>query len=102
MASHSASPQPRCASPIAASARIGQEVKKPRNLAVEQIYVCGKPPACRGVTGHRTGTDRHDARVADVMRYFDRLEFRIEQILGADHDQRLRLNCAQRLYRVAV
>src|SRR4051794_1711367 len=58
-----------------------------RRFAVEEFHVGGNRPARRGVTGHRARTDRHHLDAGDILAGLLRLEFRIEQVLGAGEDQ---------------
>src|SRR3954463_2464146 len=71
---------------------LGHEVEKARDFPVEEIDVRRKSAARRRMPGDRAGTDGRHAHVADMARRIDRLPLRIEQILGAHHDEGLRLD----------
>src|ERR1700744_6189370 len=81
---------------------VGPHGKKAGNLPIEEVDIGWKRSPRGRVTCYRAGTDRQYARISEVARSLDRLEFRVEQVLGAAHDQRLRFDRAQRLDRVAV
>ena len=54
------------------------------------------------MAGDGAGADGHHLHARDVLAHRDRLEFRIEQILGAGEDQRPGLDRGQRLGGVAI
>src|SRR5712664_4280678 len=75
--------------------------ERPR-LAVEKLHVRRDRAASRGVAGYGARADRHHLDVGDVLPGLLRLEFRVEQVLGAGEDQRFRLDRGQRLGGVAL
>jgi hypothetical protein len=74
----------------------GYQVKKLRDLSIEEIDVCGESAPSRGVSGYGAGADGPSPHVADKPRRVDGFPFGVEQVLGADQDEGLRLNSAQR------
>src|ERR1700685_3151521 len=77
-------------------------IQKRRSLAVEEFDVSRNGAAGGRMAGDGAGTYRHHLDVRDAPGGCDRFEFRIEQVLGAGHDQRLRSDQGQRLGGVAV
>src|ERR1700733_3122805 len=77
-------------------------VQKCRRFAVEKFDVGGNGAARGSMAGDGAGADRHHLDACDVFGRRGRLEFRIEQVLGTGHDQRLRSDRGQRLGGVAV
>src|SRR3954468_15028196 len=97
----------RCAASGARSliqllAALGHGIEKRAGLAVEKLHVGGNGAAGGGVAGHRARADRHHLDVGDVLAGLLRLEFGIEQVLGAGEYQRPGLDRSQRLGGVAV
>src|SRR5262249_35343639 len=79
--------------PISRSRR-GRQVAKCRGFSLEQIDVCVETAGLGGVAGHGAGADGRYPHVSDKSRRVDGLPFRVEQVLGADQDQGLRLDGA--------
>src|SRR5262249_19721164 len=77
------------------SAAVGDDIQKRADLGREMVDVGREEAARGGGTGARLRTDRHHAGIADVTGGVGRLPFRVQQVLLADHNQRLGLDRAQ-------
>src|SRR5262249_44491460 len=67
-------------------------IKERSCLVVDEVDVGRKHAARRSMSRHGTGPDRHHLHVTDILGRVLRLPLGIEQVLGAEQDQRLRLD----------
>src|SRR5215831_4651455 len=83
-------------------ATFGHPIEEDTGLAVDEVDISRKHAARRCVSRDRSRTDGHHLHVTDTLGSFLRLPLGIEQVFGAEQDQRLRLDRLQGFGRIAI